>query len=422
MYRLLLLVIGLLTACSAPKSQSETDIRIKKKENGYQLLVNDEPFFVQGAGGDVNMYQMKNHGVNSFRTWGPDNAAAQLDSASKHGLYVALGLWVGHERHGFDYDDEQRVAEQLEKFRAIVKEHAGHPNILVWGIGNEVNHSYKNTKVWNAVQDIAAMIKELDPGRPTMTVTAGLDSMLVQEIKEKCPDIDILGINSYGGLGSIPERIDRFGWTKPYMITEWGPSGHWEVPKTEWKVSVEETADKKAELHIKRYHQAISRDPQCLGGYVFKWGQKQERTPTWYGVYLENGMSLPTLDAVQYLYTGEWPENRAPKLNSLTLNGKTAYDNVRLKSGKKATVKVKVEDREGDELAIAWEIIPEAGKYSSGGDRERRPESVNIEVNKMADGEYSFNAPKEKGAYRIFVYANDPHGKATTANIPFFVE
>ena len=83
-----------------------------------------------------------------------------------------------------------------------------HPALLMWAVGNEVDLFYSNFKVWNAVEDIA-MIKKLDPNHPTMTVTAGIDVTEVAMIKEFCPSIDILGINTYGGMGSLSDRDEN---------------------------------------------------------------------------------------------------------------------------------------------------------------------------------------------------------------------
>ena len=74
-------------------------------------------------------------------------------------------------------------------------------------IGNEVDLFYSNTKVWDVVQDIAAMIHEVDPNHPTNTVTAGLDAKEVELIMDRAPDIDIYGINTYGEVSIIRENI-----------------------------------------------------------------------------------------------------------------------------------------------------------------------------------------------------------------------
>jgi hypothetical protein len=45
-------------------------------------------------------------------------------------------------------------------------------------------------------------------------------------------------VNTYGDIAGVPANISRFGWTGPYMITEWGVNGYWESPKTSWDVSI----------------------------------------------------------------------------------------------------------------------------------------------------------------------------------------
>ena len=141
---------------------------------------------------------------------------------------------------------------------------------MLWGVGNEVDLSYSNTNVWSAINDIAKMIHELDPNHPTSTVTAGLDSSEVAFIKQKAPNIDIYGINTYGDIGNVKENIRKFGWNGPYMITEWGPNGHWESPKTEWGSSIEQTSKEKHIVYKERYDKFIYSDVEkCVGSYVF---------------------------------------------------------------------------------------------------------------------------------------------------------
>jgi beta-galactosidase/beta-glucuronidase len=139
---------------------------------------------------------------------------------------------VQHERHGFDYNDTLAVAKQLASFKATIDQFKNHPALLMWGIGNEVNLSYTNPKVWNAIQDIAKYVHQVDPNHPTTTVTAGLNRAEVEFVKQRAPDIDIFSVNTYGDIAEVPKNIANFGWTGPYMITEWGPNGHWESPTT----------------------------------------------------------------------------------------------------------------------------------------------------------------------------------------------
>ena len=58
--------------------------------------------------------------------------------------------------------------------------------------------------------------------------------MRSENLHRLCPDIDIVGINSYGGAASVPERYRKAGGTKPYILTEFGPPGRWEIEATAW--------------------------------------------------------------------------------------------------------------------------------------------------------------------------------------------
>jgi len=141
----------------------------------WQLLRNGNPYYIIGAGGETHLNELVEIGGNSIRTWGSENAQTVLDEAHKLGLTVLLGLWVQHERHGFDYNDTLAVAKQLASFKVTIDQFKNHPALLMWGIGNEVNLSYTNPKVWNAIQDIAKYAHQSDPNHPTTTVTAGLN-------------------------------------------------------------------------------------------------------------------------------------------------------------------------------------------------------------------------------------------------------
>jgi len=422
----LALVLILVSACS-DNSSKVAKVEVKKNDSGYhRLFVNDEEFFVLGAGlefGDVQA--LAEHGGNSFRTWRTRNetedALDVLDQAHEHGLLVLMCLDVARERHGFDYDDPQAVQEQFDFMKGEVERLKDHPALLAWAIGNELNLEATNLRIYDAVNELSKMIHEVDPNHPTTTTTAGIGKREVDYIKEHCTDIDFLSIQMYGDIVNLQQRISDAGWDGPYMVTEWGATGHWEVSRTEWDVAIEQTSKEKAEAFMERYKVAIEADPvNCMGSYVFLWAQKQERTPTWYGMFLDNGNATETVDAMQYIWTGGWPENRCPTLNSFVLDERTAHENVILKAGNPYTAKVSVTDYENDPIFYRWEILPESTDLGMGGDFERRPETLLAMENEQA--EISLDAPLNPGAYRLFVYATDGGNKSATANIPFFVE
>ncbi|MCH2214302.1 MAG: hypothetical protein MK086_03940 [Flavobacteriales bacterium] len=397
-------------------------VELIQNEGKWQILRGGEPYYITGVGGQTEMDRAKAYGANSVRTWGAHEAIAVLDEAHEKGMSVLFGLWVGCERQGFNYDDSRAVEAQLARFTEVVREYKNHPAILMWGIGNETDLFYSDFKVWDAINDIAEMVHREDPNHPTMTVTAGLDVAEVQLIKDRAPAIDVYGINTYGAIIGIDNQLRAYGWDKPYVITEWGPDGHWEVEKAPWGAPIEQTSTEKAASYALRYDQGIRRDPwMCIGSYVFLWGQKQETTPTWYGLFLEDGKETGVMDELELAWSGKYPENRSPQIHQYVLNGKTRFDGVYVETGKLTTAKVDAKDLDGDQLTYRWEILPESTDIKVGGDKESRPEAVDMKMEGDPNkSEIQFRAPKNEGPYRLFLYIYDGHGNAATANFPFY--
>jgi hypothetical protein len=297
-----------------------------------------------------------------------------------------------------------------------------HPALLMWGVGNEVDLQYTNTNVWYAVNDIAAMIHELDPNHPTITVTAGLDADEVRLIKERAPHIDIYGINTYGDIGNVKRNIKQFGWNGPYMITEWGPNGHWEVAKTKWNVPVEQSSTEKARSYKSRYLESIQSDAaNCLGSYVFLWGFKQETTSTWYGMFSEKGEVSQAVNELERIWLGHEPSNAAPSMDSAFLQSQIKGQNILITSGSRAYAIAYVTDPNNDKISYHWELVPESNDIRSGGDAEAKPEALRNIGGRKSKNQFSFIAPEEEGAYRLFIYAYDGHKNYAYINIPFYV-
>jgi len=398
-------------------------VEIKKEGNNFQLLRGGQPYFIKGAGGTNYTERMAQYGGNSIRTWDTRNGEDVLNKANKLGVTVTMGLNVARERHGFNYDDTAAVKQQLETLREQVRRYKNHPALLIWGIGNELNLNYKNPKVWDAVNEIAKMIHQEDPNHPVTTMLAGVNKTEIDHIKNKCPALDLISVQVYGGLASVPQQLRSAGWEGPYMVTEWGPTGHWEGLQTLWRAPIEETSSEKAAVYKSRYEYSMERDKaKCLGSYVFLWGQKQERTPTWYGLFTEKGEESEVVDVMQFLWSGKWPQNQAPHIYSFQVDNKKVTDNIVLKPGHSFEVVATAFDPNKDELNYVWELLEEATKLGEGGDREERPGKLENMITDKANGKAILKAPAKEGAYRLFVYILDGHNKVATANIPFYVK
>ena len=397
-------------------------VRIEKKQNGFELFKNDEPYYIKGAGAKSNFGELKKAGANSIRIWSTNNKS-YLDSAHKYGLTVTLGLWVAQERNGFNYDDQYAVAGQIALLKKDILKLKDHPALLMWGIGNEVDLQYSNFKVWETIEEIAKFIKKVDPNHPTVTVTAGLDPSKVFMIKKYCPSIDILGINAYGAIENAPLNIRKYGWEKPYIVSEWGVNGPFEAKVNSWGAKIEPTNGFKANQRLRRYKDIIENDKDlCLGSYCFLWGQKQESTSTWHGMYLSNGHPTEAVDVMQYCWKGEWPAKRAPSIMQIKLNGDNWKKNHFFSKNEEVSLEYVFNRNNNDSLIFDYQLYPETFSNKGGGDFQESPEEIPIEIIKQSENSLTFKVPNKKGFYRIFVFVRNETNQTSVANIPFKVE
>lgn len=412
-----------LAASPDAAQQAPVPVEIRGEPGNYQLHRAGAPYVIRGAGSQNpdDLESLRRHGGNSVRNWAVEDGAI-LDRAQELGLTLALCLDLARERHGFDYDDEAAVARQFERMKRQVLAHRNHPALLVWVIGNELNHDYRNPRVYEAVNDLSKMIHELDPNHPTTTTTAGISPELAQVIQQRAPDLDFLSVQVYGGLAGLPNALAQIDLDMPLMVTEWGTIGHWEVPTTAWGAPIEPNSSEKARRYQQGYDEALAPlAGRIIGNYAFLWGQKQERTPTWYGLFTADGRRTEAVDVLQRIWTGDWPANRAPQIQDLLLDGKRAEDSVRLRPGRTYAATVQSADPEQDALRFQWRLMRESQATQAGGDAEEIPEALKGFLTAPQAGETELRAPSQPGAYRLFVYVGDGQGGVGHANLPFLV-
>jgi hypothetical protein len=394
-------------------------VEIISSPRGHVLHVNGQPFWVKGVGGTSHLKLLRDLGGNAIRTWGADDLLPLLDEAHTLGLKVVVGIWLGHERHGFNYQNPEQVARQYRQATDAIDRYKHHPAVLAWGLGNEVelDSGGGNAAIWSHIQAIAAYAKRVDPHHPTMTVIAELGGPKVPAIHALCPDIDIIGINSYGAAASVPQRYRQLGGTKPYMITEFGPVGTWEVAKTAWGAPPEPTSTQKAAQYRRAYELGVlaEKGQLSLGSFAFVWGDKQEATATWFGMLLADGSRVAAADTMSELWTAQPVPNRSPVISPIQTITTTAAPGQLLR----ATIDVK--DPEGDPLQAEWYLKFETRDYGVGGDAEATPEHVRDAVVRSKLGSALLRMPDRPERYRLFVTVRDGQGGAATANIPLLV-
>lgn len=412
-------------AFGATEVDKSNAVAIVKTDRGFELRRNGEPFFIKGAGGRSRMEDLAAAGGNAIRTWHVDRLQSVLDDAQRHNLAVAVGIWLGHERHGFDYANSNALEEQRKVAFDAVREFKDHPAVLCWGIGNEMEGDGSNPLIWKEVNHIAKTIKAIDPNHPTMTVIAGVGHDKISSLIKHCPDIDMVGINAYGDLSKLPEEAKEQGLDRPYIVTEFGPFGWWQVEKTSWGAEPEPTSTEKARTYHESYRAAVTGEPElCLGAFTFLWGHKQEHTHTWFGLFLPTGERTEAVDVMTRLWSGKWPANRCPRIETLEvkLDGDQPQPAEHIyQPATRLRCSVAAIDPDGDKLEIKWELLSESSDKRSGGDPEEKPPAHPEAIIEANNAALLLQLPESAGAYRLFVYVLDGNGNAATANVPILV-
>lgn len=395
---------------------------------GFQLLRDGQPFVIRGAGGTTELATLAACGGNAIRTWDAasaervENNRSLLDTAQEHGIAVMVGLWLGHERHGFKYGDPAQLAKQREEVEAAVRRLKDHPAVLAWGLGNEMEGPGgpgDSPAIWQEVEQLARRIKAIDPGHPVMTIVANVNPAKLQAIRAHAPSIDILGINAYADAARIGDKLRDAEWDKPYCITEFGVAGPWESPHTAWNAPIEPTTREKAAQTFVACRRIMEDEGHCLGSFAFLWGSKQEATASWFGILLPTGEKTPRADALARAWTGDWPKDRAPVLEEteIPIAGR------RVGPGERFEIHARYRDPEGAPLAYRWDVREESSDRREGGDAERPPALIPDAVEPAATpGRATLTTPRRPGSYRLFVTVLDGNGSGCMDNWAFHVD
>lgn len=421
MKRGFLLAVCITAAFTAAAGQCS----ITQEGEGWRLVHDGRPVTIRGAVGWSRFDALAAAGANAVRVGA---SARQLDQARQSGLGALVGLPLGIPRSGFDYSDTARVAAQRDRIRRLVVELKDHPAVWLWAIGNEptiFTPREQREVLWKEVNHLAGMIRALDPHHPVIAVVGGEQwKEHLGELDALCPALDAVGLNAYADMLSLPEALARLGWKRPYLITEFGPRGHWQVERNAWNARLEDSSTAKAAFYRQAYEHAVMDRPQCLGSFAFLWGWKMEKTHTWYGMFLEDGSRTAAVDVMTQCWSGQWPTNRCPVLDRVPITLTAAGDDRHSGAGRfppGATLRARVHasDPEGDALTVTWDLRRDvADDPRVGGDAEPlEPPIAGAVLESDGDGAL-IRLPESPGKYRGFVYVRDGHGGAATANVP----
>ena len=409
------LMAFILSTCAATALYGAGSVvKIEGGEGSWRLTLNGKPYFIKGGGGGGSKALLREIGGNSFRTWGADRAKAELDEAKKYGQTVMLGFWLGHHNHGFSYLDKAALEKTEREVLETVAKIKDHPALLCYALGNEMELGEPNPKeMWQFINRLAKNVKAADPNHPVGTVVADMWKDKADAIIAYAPELQYMGLNSYGGALTVGKRWRELGGKIPYILTEYGPMGAGECGKAPNGLPIEWTSTRKADWYREIYEKTIldEKGKWCLGGYVFTWGHKNEGSPTWFGTMLPDGTKLEVV-ATLAKFWGRKVANRCPVIEDVKVSKDAPAE------GEVIEASVSAKDPEGDKLKWQWTLIDEASYYGEAGLGLAMPQGWDEAI---VAGQGT-NKVKVKlpggGNYRLYAYCFDGKGNAAYANWP----
>lgn len=434
-----ILAVGLLSTSSPLMAQSV--VKVTGSQGNWTLTVNGSPYYIKGLdyGPDLskdtqtttNNYvaDLAGTGVNTTRTWGTGSSTGKLLKAvDQHNMHVVMGFWLNQNTN---WCTVANVNTTINNIVTQVNNYKNDPGVLMWDIGNEVilqSQNYfsgttlENDRVCYAkiVNQISQAVHAADPNHPTTSTDAWTGAW--PYYAQYTPDLDLLAVNSYGGACTVQSAWvagplnNGVSYTKPYILTEFGPPGEWEVPNDSNGVPTEPTDVQKA--------QGYQNDWACitgsngngaqgvsLGATGFIYGNKNDFGGVWFNDEHTTSMTKRlAYFSEQQMFTGVTPTaNQPPVIGSMTLS-QTAG----IAPGGKFTVTVSVTDPEGDPLTYN---VMDCEKYINGSTTLN-----NMTYTQNSPGVFEVTAPNTAGVWKIYVYAFDNHNNVGIESASFAVQ
>jgi len=402
---------------------------IEKIDKGWSLLVDGEPFDVKGVtfgyDNDVENYDtyfkdLQFLGVNTIRTWATSkNAKKLLDAAHTHGIKVMMGIWMRHGRPGMEDDDSFNYLEDEDGKKAmyenaisVVKQYKDHPAVLTWGIGNEVYLNIATNpekEVYSKLLErICGEIKKLDPNHPITSVEAWTFGL--EWWQKYVPSLDIYGLNSYGqGAGYLQVELDKRDIDKPYILTEFGVTGEWDIKQEKNGVKVEPSDQQKYDAIANGYRNWIKNKPSCLGVYVFHYSSGNDFASPWLLMRYRD-MNRPQYWATREAYTGKKPVNHVPVIKKFELSAAEA------KSKSWISVSLEVKDPENDAVEVSFYYNQRTGS------RKRQNQILPLAFDGNLKDGFKVQLPQENGPVKVYINAKDSYNNVGIASTGIIVK
>ena len=388
-------------------------VQVTGSQGNWQLNVNGAPYMVKGitygpphAAADGYMRDLQAMGVNTIRTWGVDdvNTPTLLNTAARFRIKVIVGHWLNH---GVDYvHDTTYKTDAKNRILAQVNALKGYQGVLLWDVGNEVILTMQDggwpaeeVEAWRIayaeyVNELAVAIHDADPNHLVTSTDAWTGAWPYYETY--APALDILAVNSYGVIGDVKQAWIDGGYTKPYIVTESGPAGEWEVPNDVNNIPTEPPDLQKRDGYTYSWNAILAHPGVALGATEFHYGIENDFGGVWFNTFTGGWRRLGYY-ALKQAYTGQTSANTPPQITAMTLSSQTSVP-----VGSQFTVNVAASDPDGDPLRYN---LMYGNKYNCGGVGLQH-----VVFTQTGNGAFTVTAPKDMGVWKLYVYAYDGKG------------
>jgi hypothetical protein len=392
-------------------------VRIAGSQGNWQLLVNNAPWQVKGltwgppaSEAGARLPGLKAIGVNTVRTWGTDASSKPLfDAAAANGMRVIAGYWLqpgggpGSGGCANYVTDTTYKANALADIRRWTTEYKDHQGVLMWNVGNEsvlgLQNCYSGAELEQQriayasfVNEASKAIHAIDPNHPVTSTDAWTGAWPYYQ--QYTPDLDLLAVNSYGNVCQVKQDWINGGYTKPYILTEAGPAGEWEVPNDANGVPAEPTDVQKRDGYLQAWNCIVGHTGVALGGTLFHYGIENDFGAVWFNL-TPGGEKRLSYYAVRQAFGGAGGGNTAPVINSMTLSRTTDVP-----AGGTITVNVNATDPDGDPLTHEFKV---GGKYIDGS-------GALVSTPFSGSGPFTVTVPERLGVWKLYDYVRDGKG------------
>ncbi|MDQ0694307.1 MULTISPECIES: discoidin domain-containing protein [unclassified Streptomyces] len=408
-------------ALPVPAAQAAGSVvKVTGSQGAWQLTVNGAPYTVKGltwgpSVADAGQYMpdVKSMGVNTIRTWGTDATTKPLlDTAAANGIKVIAGFWLqpgGGPGSGgcVNYlTDTAYKNDMLAEFPKWVETYKDHEGVLMWNVGNESVLGLQNCYSGDAleqqrdayttfVNEIAKKIHAVDPNHPVTSTDAWTGAW--PYYKRNAPDLDLYAVNSYDAVCDIKGTWESGGYDKPYIVTEGGPAGEWEVPDDANGVPDEPGDVAKAEGYQRAWDCVDGHEGVALGATLFHYGTEYDFGGVWFNL-LPAGQKRLSYYAVKEAFGADTSgDNTPPVISGMAVDNASA-----VQAGKPFTFRASVSDPDGDALThqvlVNSKYIDNSGRLTEAAFTDR------------GDGTFEVTAPDRLGVWKVYLKSTDGKG------------